>query len=79
MNGTKGSGATLIRECEKCGSALDVIDSRPTALGWRRRRICRVCNVRFSTTEIRHSELEVLLQAETELKRIQELIKQIVA
>lgn len=38
--------------CPNCGEYLsDVVDCRPTAAGYRRRRRCQGCGTRFSTEE----------------------------
>lgn len=43
-------------QCPKCDGAVGVIDSRPTrfigAQAIRRRRVCKVCDHRFTTMEI---------------------------
>lgn len=38
--------------CPTCGTKLKTIDSRPTGPGnWRRRKMCGVCNGRWTTRE----------------------------
>ena len=37
--------------CPLCGGKTDIIDSRPTDMGVRRRRQCFVCSKRFTTYE----------------------------
>lgn len=37
--------------CPSCGGKTDVVDSRPTDMGVRRRRQCFACGERFTTYE----------------------------
>lgn len=41
-----------MKECEKCGGDVAVIDSRVNKFYIRRRRACVVCDYRFSTYEV---------------------------
>lgn len=44
-----------------CGGETRVVDCRPTAEGHiRRRRKCLICNKRFSTSELRNTDLDDL-------------------
>jgi transcriptional regulator NrdR family protein len=53
--------------CE-CGGKTEVIDSRSTYLGIRRRRRCKACDSRFSTYEIGEDAYGVLLATEKSRK-----------
>ncbi len=42
-------------KCPGCGSIVSrTIETRPTAEGRRRRRVCHLCGVRYSTLEAVH-------------------------
>ena len=52
--------------CPQCGGETFIINSRKTCDNVRRRRVCRECGHRFSTTEIEIDLLNKLTKKETE-------------
>ena len=59
--------------CPNCGGAqTNVLDSRPSASGVRRRRCCAECDCRFTTTESLKEQLPVELDA---IRQTIELLK----
>ncbi len=47
-------------KCPVCGSRSHVIDTRPIAVGHRKRRICNGCSNRFSTKEIYFDQVQTM-------------------
>jgi transcriptional repressor NrdR len=65
-------------ECPYCGSESRVIDSRPIPDGVRRRRVCKVCEKRFTTHErLAPAQLRVAKRnrREPEAFRVEKLIR----
>lgn len=52
--------------CPQCGGETFITNSRKTCDNVRRRRVCRECGHRFSTTEIEIDLLNKLTKKETE-------------
>lgn len=49
--------------CPMCDGELTVLESRPTADNWqRRRRVCHICKYRFTTYEMPTSDYELILE-----------------
>ncbi len=46
-----GVAGSLSMRCPQCGGPSNVVDSRPSGGSLRRRRVCRSCDLRFTTFE----------------------------
>ena len=69
-------------KCPECGGVCEVIDTRETTYGKRRRVQCKCCHHRFRTVEITADEYEYLVglsnnykQAYEFTKKVEELLK----
>ena len=52
----------LQMKCPKCKARTKIIDSRPTKTSVRRRHVCKACNHRFTTIELRFDEVKKQLR-----------------
>ena len=64
-------------KCPKCGGESEVLETRSTSYGRRRREKCNFCHHRFSTVEITKEEYEFLTGLAKNHKRIYDFVKKL--
>lgn len=67
-----GTSSSTGVKCPACDSLSEVLETRPTTGGVRRRRKCLTCETRFSTYELNVDEIDF------KLRRLEYLEKQFV-